>query len=514
MPAARRNAITEFFFRIHPWIYRKSGGRILGRFGSSPILLLETRGRKSGLTRTNGLMYLDRGNSWAVAASWAGEPKHPLWYRNLVAQPEAMIQVQDRRIPVRARELEGDERALAWKEIVEQDPGFSVYEERTRGIREIPVVVLEPREPHVEKQPQDNVHVLYGLSCSYFTGKLEAYFQAKGIPFRFVEMDKRQFQACGKATGIIQLPCVETPDGTWLTDTTAIIEHFESEDAGPPLRPTDAATDFCSLLFEDLFDEWFWRPALYYRWAFKEDATLMSNQLARTIFRDVPLPLFVRRRFLLHRQRVVYLEKDGVTKETAPTIEALYMETLRELNALFAKRPFLFGDRPCQADFGLFGPFFRHFFCDPTPGALMRKHAPDVAHWVTRLWRTRPADVDGTAELSSVPEDLGFFFELAANDYLPYLEANARAVAEGAENVSYRAQGVQWTIPSAPYRVDCLNQLKQRFADLDGEAERRVRALLPAAGIALLEGAITPVERANDRRRIRGRLGRPAAMFD
>lgn len=510
MPAARRNAITEFFFRIHPWIYRKTSGRILGRLGKMPILLLETRGRKSGQTRTNGLMYVERGDTWAVAASWAGEPKHPLWYLNLVAQPEATIQVGGRRIAIRARELEGDERALVWKEIVAQDAGFAEYEERTHGIREIPVIVLEPRNTEAER-PQEDVHVMYGLSCSYFTGKLEAYFQAKGIPFRFVEMNRREFQRCGKATGIVQLPCVEKRDGTWLTDTTAIIDHFESKDAGPSLRPGDAATNFCSLLFEDLFDEWFWRPALYYRWAFDEDAKLMSNQLARTIFSDVPLPLFARRRFLRHRQRVVYLKKDGVTKKTAPTIEALYMNTLRELDAIFARRPFLFGDRPCQADFGLFGPFFRHFFCDPTPGALMRKHAPHLTHWVTRLWKTRPADLDGTAELSSVPKDLGFFFEMVANDYLPYLEANARAVATGAENVSYSAQGVQWEIPSAPYRAECFNVLRQRFAALDHEAEREVRDLLPEAAIALLKSPATLVENATYRR---GRLGRPAAMFD
>ena len=109
MPAARRNAITELFFRIHPWIYRKTGGRILGRFGNAPILLLFTRGRKSGQPRTNGLVYLDRGESWAVAASWAGEPKHPVWYLNLMAQPDVTIQIRDRHIAVRARELAGEE---------------------------------------------------------------------------------------------------------------------------------------------------------------------------------------------------------------------------------------------------------------------------------------------------------------------------------------------------------------------------------------------------------------------
>ena len=149
MPAARRNALTEAFFRIHPWIYRKTRGRVLGRFGKTPILLLTSRGRKSGQPRTNGLLYLDRGDSFAVAASWAGEPKHPLWYLNLRADPHATIQVRGRRMAVTARELEGEERDLVWKEIVAQDQSFAVYEERTQGIREIPVMLLDPRIPCV-----------------------------------------------------------------------------------------------------------------------------------------------------------------------------------------------------------------------------------------------------------------------------------------------------------------------------------------------------------------------------
>jgi deazaflavin-dependent oxidoreductase (nitroreductase family) len=88
---------------------------------------------------------LDRGDSWAVAASWAGEPKHPVWYLNLMAQPDVTIEFAGRTIPVRARELNGDERDRVWGEIVEQDPSFAEYEERTRGIRSIPVILLEPR---------------------------------------------------------------------------------------------------------------------------------------------------------------------------------------------------------------------------------------------------------------------------------------------------------------------------------------------------------------------------------
>jgi hypothetical protein len=61
------------------------------------------------------------------------------------------------------------------------------------------------------------VHVLCALSCWYFTGKPPAYSQTKGLAYRLVEMSSAQFRACARATGIVQLPCVQTPDGTWLT---------------------------------------------------------------------------------------------------------------------------------------------------------------------------------------------------------------------------------------------------------------------------------------------------------
>lgn len=513
MQAANRNAFSELFFRVHPWIYRKSGGRLLSKFGDTPILLLNTKGRRSGQPRTNGMVYVEHDGGWLVAASWAGEPKNPIWYLNLMAQPDVTIQVRDRVIPVRARTLEGAERDRGWEQIVAKEPSFAEYETRTRGFREIPVVFFETRAPAVP-QADRNTHVVYGLSCSYFTGKLEAYLQTKGIPFQFVEMNRKLFRACGEATGVVQLPCVQTPDGTWLTDTTAIMEHFEALDEGPSVRPEDAASAFCSLMFEDLFDEWYWRPALYYRWAFAEDAKLMSSTIGRTIMRDIPLPLFLRRFFVLYRQRLVYLKKDGVTKETAPAIKALYMDSLQVLEDIFSRRPYLFGDRPCEADFGLFGPFFRHFFCDPTPGALMRKHAPHLAHWVTRMWTANPDDIKGTQAISNIPDDLGFFFEMIANDYLPYLEANAEAVSTGKKTVRYHAKGVEWKIPAAPYRLECFNELKRRFAALDQEAANRVAALLPAPGIDLLKKPAFTPDPATENRGLRGRLGRPAHVLD
>jgi glutathione S-transferase len=350
------------------------------------------------------------------------------------------------------------------------------------------------------------LYVLHGLKLSYFTGKLEAYFQTKGIPFRYVEMDTADFRACAKATGIAQMPQVETPEGDWLTDTTEIIKHFEAKDELPLLSPQNPSVAFCSLLLEDLFDEWLWRPALYYRWAFDEDARLMSAQIARTMMRDMRLPFFVRQQFILRRQRRVFLNQDGVTKETKSSIETLYLDSLRELELIFSKRDFLFGDTPCEADFGLFGPFFRHFFSDPTPGLLMREKAPAVAHWVTRLWKTRPADLAGVTPITSVPNDLQFFFDLAANDYLPYLEANARAFEAGEKDTKHRAQGVAWSVPTAPYRVECFNVLKKSFGSLNEADKSQVADHLPAQGMDLLNRSVSSLESASKTKGLRDRL--------
>lgn len=144
MPTASVNPVTTFLFRIHPWLYRTFKGRVLGSMGGVPVFLLTTTGRKSGEPRQNCLMVVDKGDSWAVAASYAGQPKHPAWYLNLRKDSSATLQIRDRVVRVRARETHGEERERLWAEIVAQDEGFATYEERTRGIRDIPVLLFEP----------------------------------------------------------------------------------------------------------------------------------------------------------------------------------------------------------------------------------------------------------------------------------------------------------------------------------------------------------------------------------
>src|SRR4029450_10753092 len=111
--AARRNAAVELFWKLHPHLYRWSGGRIGGRLMGLPVLLLTTTGRRSGEPRTTALTDLAHGDAFVVIASVLGEPRHPAWWRNLEAQPEAEVHVGRERHRGRARNAQGAEGAEA-----------------------------------------------------------------------------------------------------------------------------------------------------------------------------------------------------------------------------------------------------------------------------------------------------------------------------------------------------------------------------------------------------------------
>jgi proline iminopeptidase len=108
-----------------------------------PSLLLTTVGRTSGERFIFPLFYGEDGGSFVVVASKGGAPEHPGWYRNLLAQPEAEIQVGTRHLRVRARTAEGAERARLWQLALGFWPPYAEYQVKA-GEREIPVVVLDP----------------------------------------------------------------------------------------------------------------------------------------------------------------------------------------------------------------------------------------------------------------------------------------------------------------------------------------------------------------------------------
>jgi deazaflavin-dependent oxidoreductase (nitroreductase family) len=129
---------------VHQWLYERSDGRIGATLAGRPMLLLRTVGRRTNQPRTAALLYVRDGDAYAVVASKGGAPRHPGWFHNLIARPEAEIQVGRERIAVRARVAEGAERARLWARADEINQGqYAEYQSRTNRL--IPVVVLERR---------------------------------------------------------------------------------------------------------------------------------------------------------------------------------------------------------------------------------------------------------------------------------------------------------------------------------------------------------------------------------
>jgi deazaflavin-dependent oxidoreductase (nitroreductase family) len=126
--------------RVHTFLYRVSGGRFTYSLLGRGMLLLTTKGRKTGRPYTTPLQYFKDGDDVVVVGSNAGNEKHADWWLNLLANPEADAQVKRNTHRVRAEEVLGAERERLWPRLVEWYPGYGKYQERTT--RRVPVVKL------------------------------------------------------------------------------------------------------------------------------------------------------------------------------------------------------------------------------------------------------------------------------------------------------------------------------------------------------------------------------------
>ena len=128
--------------------FRANEGRVGGPFEGAPMTLVHHRGRKTGRELVNPMMYLrDDGDPDViyVFATKGGAPTHPDWYRNLVAAGAAEVEVGTETYPVTVTELVGEQRNRVYAEQARRYPGFAEYEQKTAGIRTIPVIAFRRR---------------------------------------------------------------------------------------------------------------------------------------------------------------------------------------------------------------------------------------------------------------------------------------------------------------------------------------------------------------------------------
>lgn len=121
--------------------FRANGGKVGGQFAGAPLLILTTKGAKSGVSRENPLAYLEDKGRYVIIASYAGAPTNPPWYYNLVANPTVTVEVGKEKFTARAEIVSEPDRTKLYQKMASIMPAFSEYQKKTT--RKIPVIALK-----------------------------------------------------------------------------------------------------------------------------------------------------------------------------------------------------------------------------------------------------------------------------------------------------------------------------------------------------------------------------------
>jgi glutathione S-transferase len=308
---------------------------------------------------------------------------------------------------------------------------------------------------------------------SYFTRKMTGYLDYKGIPwlFRRFAGSSPETMAAGFPGGV---PAVETPDGDFMWDSTAMILHLELRFPEPAALPPDPVQRFLCHVIEDAADEWLYRPAVGSRWHFAENAAVGGFELARDISARLPIT-----GDQAHAAVGAHVRAScpplGVTPENiALWIDDVLRPWMRVLGANLARRPYLFGERPSLADFALFGGNAAHFVNDPMCRRWVDEDAPAVVRHTHRLLEPEDQefgdwDDPGAETLTDVLAELGRM-------YLPWV---SRACTDGVAELAF-ADGTRVAIRASEFLRQARATLLARYV---ASRSDRLDAALDRAGI-------------------------------
>jgi len=139
---SRMSTANRVFNPLVLFLYRVSGGRIAGRMGKAPIVLLTTKGAKSDKQRTNPVLYMVDGENLVTVASAGGAERNPSWFVNLMHDPKAVVVIKRETRTVSARKASPEKRKRLWPLLTAAYSSYAEYQNKTK--REIPVVILSP----------------------------------------------------------------------------------------------------------------------------------------------------------------------------------------------------------------------------------------------------------------------------------------------------------------------------------------------------------------------------------
>ena len=139
-PDQFKDGMARVAMTIHTQLFRRTGGKVGGKFRGAEMMLLTTTGRRSGEPRTTPLTCIRDGERFLAIASYGGDDRDPQWFKNLQANPDATIEVGGEKVAVRASVADAEEKKALWPKAVAAYKGYDGYQRKTS--RDIPVVIL------------------------------------------------------------------------------------------------------------------------------------------------------------------------------------------------------------------------------------------------------------------------------------------------------------------------------------------------------------------------------------
>lgn len=309
---------------------------------------------------------------------------------------------------------------------------------------------------------------IWGAEVSPYSVKVRSYFRYKAIPHEWIPRSAANQAESQKYAKLPLIPIVATPEDEGLQDSTPIIETMEERFPEPSIHPGDPALRFLSALVEEFGDEWGNKWMFHYRWAREVDQDSAALRIARTMMPEAgedQLPEVARgiKGRMVGRTGFV-----GSNERTAPLIEESYREAVGLLDAHLASRAYLFGGRPAFGDFGLWGQIY-NCWSDPTAGEILKQGAPHVVAWVERMLDPKAeGGFESWAELQDGLEP--FLAHQVGRLFLPWSDANARALADGREEFQVDLGGRSWDQKPQKYHARSLEALRRRYAAVEDRA--------------------------------------------
>lgn len=286
----------------------------------------------------------------------------------------------------------------------------------------------------IDTRPRADTYTFWGGALSLFSGKVRSYLIKKGLPYREFYASHPDFQA--RLRPIVRLgvtPVLETPQGEVLQDSTAIIEFMEERVRERPMIPATPLQRTVAWLIDAWATEHLMLPAMHYRWG--EPHLSAQRHFLNAEFGRVSHIGSDRAERLAAGARMIgyfsgMLSTLGGNAETAPALEAQYLELLDLLDMHFQHVPYVLGGYPSIADFGLMAPLYGHLGRDPVPAYLMATRAPNVARWKERMNLAVIEDAEfpdtaaAFADGDALPPTLEPVLELLFRDWTGELQAN------------------------------------------------------------------------------------------